>query len=423
MADASRRPDVDQPPIRTSRRIRAERARSRPHGLGAMLLAFSVIFVLAWVFIVRQPPAPPAPTLGTVTGSYTWKTVSAGRGGAGTFAAIRGGDARGTFEPHGGEGAQVESTYDAGTRRAATLLGGDGGADATVTIGAWPPAWRVATHSPLDYQGLSAIVRAAVEDGDSAVGTKPLRQDGREVWRAAVTLGGTTMELVVDQASGLVTWYSDGVSEFTADVAWGEAPAMGSPTPSPGATAPAGVLTVDHSYTYVPALPAAAAAAGFTPVVSGLAPDGFVQAAVATAPSGDAPVSWQPDGPANGRSQIVQLYLRGLTWFEVRQVGRGPEDESAALAHAVQTARATGLSFQQTQLQYGTFAGRQASTWYAPSGPTLLVGDGRRAVYVTGTLTRQELLSLAEGFKPLEGGAAAEPGASPAGAASPAQAP
>jgi len=92
------------------------------------------------------------------------------------------------------------------------------------TVGAWPPVWRVATHSPLDYQGLSAIVRSAVEDGDDAVGIKPLKDGERTVWRAAIRLGGRPVELVVDQGTGLVTWYGDDRSTFTATVAWAPPP-------------------------------------------------------------------------------------------------------------------------------------------------------------------------------------------------------
>ena len=79
----------------------------------------------------------------------------------------------------------------------------------TRTIGAWPPAWSVATHSPLDYQGLAAIVRTAVEDGDEAVGIKPLKDGERAAWRAAMTMGGRQINVVVDQQTGIVTWYSD----------------------------------------------------------------------------------------------------------------------------------------------------------------------------------------------------------------------
>ena len=54
--------------------------------------------------------------------------------------------------------------------------------------------WRIETPSPLDYQGLSAIVRAAVEDGDHAVGIKPLKQGDRAVWRGAMRMDGKVIE-------------------------------------------------------------------------------------------------------------------------------------------------------------------------------------------------------------------------------------
>jgi len=406
----------------------------RPHGLGAMLLAFSVIFVLAWVFIVRQPPTPPAPTLGAVEGTYTWQSSTGAPAmltGAGTFAAGHGGDARGTFAPRGGTVASVESSYEAVTRTERTTMRRDTGSETTVTVGAWPPAWRLATHSPLELQGLAAIVRAAVDDGDTAVGTKPLEQDGREVWRAAMTLAGTTMELVVDQRSGLVTWYSDGASTFSADVAWGTTPSF-TPVPAPsggtaGGAAGGAAPAVGPRCTYWPSLGAAGREVDMIPLVSDLAPDGYRLSAVATASLGGGLGAWLPVTPPASQStaavplaplQVLQLYTRGLTWFEVRQVAP-PQSAwvQTGMQIALETARATGLSYEQAQIQYGAFAGSTASTWYAASGPVLLVGDARRAVYVTGALTRQELLSLAEGFEPLGAGGAASaaaPAASPA---------
>lgn len=411
---------MNEPPVRTSQRIRAARARTRPQGLSAMLLAFSVLFVLAYVFIVRTPPQPPVPDLASASGTYTWQSTSGDAtlsAGGGDFAARSGGDAGGTFLPADAGAARVTSAYDAARRTERTSVGGAQGDGAGgITVGSWPPAWRLRTRSPLDFQGLSAIVRAAVEDGDTSVGIKPLEQDGRKVWRAALQLDGTTQELVVDQSSGLVTWWTDGASTFTADVAWSGAQASSA---SPESTGGSAVRRVDRTYTYEPSLAAAGEAAGFDPLVSDLSPDGFAAAASATAEAGDAPGSWDPGTAAGGSGaarQVVQLFTRGLTWFEVRQLGSGASSLDA-LRRALETARATALSFEQTPLQYGAFAGRTASTWYASSGPALLVGDERRVVFVTGTLTRQELLSLAEGLKPLTAGATASPAASPSPAA------
>ena len=44
---------------------------------------------------------------------------------------------------------------------------------------------------------------------------------------------------------------------------------------------------------------------------------------------------------------------------------------------------------------------RRPPTWYQESGPSLFVAGARRAVFVTGALTRQELIAFAEGLKPV----------------------
>ena len=59
------------------------------------------------------------------------------------------------------------------------------------------------------------------------------------------------------------------------------------------------------------------------------------------------------------------------------------------------------LSYQETTLQYGALKGATASTWYQESGPSLFASAARRAVFVTGALTRQELIAFAEGLKTL----------------------
>ena len=69
------------------------------------------------------------------------------------------------------------------------------------------------------------------------------------------------------------------------------------------------------------------------------------------------------------------------------------------------------LSFETAPLQYGAFAGSTACTWYEKSGPSLLVCDRRAAVYATGALTRQELITLAEGLERPGDAASASPSA------------
>ena len=213
-------------------------------------------------------------------------------------------------------------------------------------MGEWPPVWRVATHSPLDYQGLAAVVRTAVEDRDASVGIKPLKAGDRVVWRAAMTLGGKQLELVVDQETGLVTWYSDGTSTFTAAVDWGSPPPAGQ---TYTVDAPPGTevrTTTAKAYRYVATPAEAGRAAGYDPLVSGLAPDGYALKAVATFAAGYRPEGWvhAPGGNADrvippSEPAVAQLYTRGLSWFTLEQIGpKAGAFFGTSLGDALQTA-------------------------------------------------------------------------------------
>ena len=109
--------------------------------------------------------------------------------------------------------------------------------------------------------------------------------------------------------------------------------------------------------------------------------------------------------PSPGRTSrsSAQLYTRGPQL--VHDGADRPEGDEGARRlssdELLASAKDTQLSFQETTLQYGAFKGRTASTWYQPSGPSLFVMGARRAVFVTGALTRQELIAYAEGLKPV----------------------
>jgi hypothetical protein len=417
-------------PERTSHGLRAARANRRPPRRSATLMALAIIFAVAAVFVLREPPSIPTPKVQSIQGTYAWRAQ--GQGSAdlpretGGFSAAASGDAAGTLRPYPlptrrDDPRPLRSSYDAKLRTeftTSTFLGHD------VTrsiVGAWPPAWQVGTPSPLDFQGLAAIVRAAVEDGDHSVGFKPLKDGERKVWRAAMTLDGKDIELVVDQLTGIVVWYSDGRSAFTATVDWtapppaGEAPAMNLPAAQNTTT------QTDEGLIYDPSPAAAGGAAGFTPLASDLAPDGFALRAVATWRAGGAPGTWLvhdvQSGPIDrlaGQSQVAQFYTRGLSWFTMQQLGPGAAGKSVATLHDMMASLAANkLSFETTTLQYGALAGTTAYTWYDTSGPTLFVSDAQHIVYITGALTRQEVIAFAEGLKPAGSGASASPSPSP----------
>jgi hypothetical protein len=418
------------PPIRISRKVRAERVNRRPAGFRALIMALGIVLALAYVFFLRTPPQAPTPTVRSIQGTYTWRSEDH-VGQDGTFVAVSNGNARGKASiPEGTTISSYrppESAYVAVGRIETTLGGNVGPTPLTSrTIGAWPPVWRVATHSPLDYQGLAAIVRSAVEDSDRTIGIKPLKDGDRKVWRANMSFADSTVEVVVDQLSGIVVWYTRANAgrqdTFTATVDWTAA------APSSAALAlhpppDAKVETSrDAAYHYRPTLAAAGVTVGYTPLESTLEPDGYALRAVAVARPYQAPLalltgnaSFPPGLPSPTRdNEVAQLYTRGLTWFSLQTIAAPGTPRFAALTRrAVDVYAAHGLSAQSVALQYGAFAGATAHTWYAPDGPTLFVANDTYAVVVRGGLTRQELLSLAEGLEPLGSSGSASPSPSP----------
>ena len=415
----------------------------RPPRLGATLMAFGIICAVAYVFFLRTPPPIPTPDVASVQGTYVLvRDRATPASGAtprpastlsGSFAALASGDAGGTMRPgpatQTGVPPKLRSSYDANLRTELTTRILATGTHTRRTLDAWPPVWRVGTLSPLDYQGLAAVVRSAIEDKDHTVGFKPLKDGDRRVWRAALELDASAIELVVDQETGLVTWYSETsgsrTDTFSATPVWGATPSRdqlgGGGTP--GSAGSHGMVETlrDTDHAYAPSLDAAGRRAGYAPLEPTLVPDGFAIKAVATADAMGAPRAWLGHEPAPpplevgpGERRVDLLYTRGLTWFTVQQLGpRAARAAADLVKDALATARSAKLSFQSTALQYGAFAGNTAYTWYERSGPTLLAGDEHAVVYATGALTRQELITLAEGLKPLGSGASPSPSLSP----------
>ena len=161
--------------------------------------------------------------------------------------------------------------------------------------------------------------------------------------------------------------------------------------------------------------------------MSELAPDGYSLRAVATSETSGAPGTWLvhdgqsgPVDPLAGQYQVEQLYTRGLSWFTMQQLGSGAAGRSVAFLHDTLAAFAADkLSFETTTLQYGALAGATAATWYDLTGPTLLVSEARHIVYVTGALTRRELVTFAEGLEPVGSDGTASPPPSPSPLADP----
>jgi len=407
---------MQTPSSRVSREIRSGRMNRRPPSFVVTLVALAIVFALAWTFFLRSGPSVSAPVVNGIQGTYSWQHGPKNDlyGENGDFSAVAAGNAGGRMKSHtlpvryNSLINELNTAYDAGTRTETTTSQQIGG-PVLHTVGAWPPVWRVATHSPLDYQGLAAIVRTAVEDGDDAVGIKPLKEGDRAVWRAALTMDGKQIDLVVDQKTGIVTWYSDGKDTFTADVDWASPPPADTTYSVKVPVATAVTTVKNDAYAYAVSQAAAGRTAGYDPLISDLAPDGYTLKAVATVSGAYRPLLWLggaastvPIAPDIREKAVADLYARGLSWFTMEQAGpQQTRSAAASFGSLLQPPTGARLSYQQTTLQYGAFKGATAFTWYQASGPSLFVAGQRRAVFVTGALTRQELIAFAEGLKPV----------------------
>ena len=225
----------------------------------------------------------------------------------------------------------------------------------------------MAARSPLDYAGLAAVVRSAVADHDTGVGIKPLEQDGRPLWRAAMQFRRSLVELVVDQDTGIVTWCAtqgtgaDGLPREQFQVTriryYGTGPpaashaaatsdASSTTVATTSAPAPADRLAVPgggRDTRYFGSLAAAAAAAGFQPVTSTLAPDGYRLAAAGVSETHS--LGGFQAAPAKRARRLDLLYVRDLSAFSVSQI---PATDVAAGRLSAAAAKAGELAYQGT---------------------------------------------------------------------------
>ena len=326
----------------------------------------------------------------------------AGNAGGRTAIAPRTSSAPATSPP-----VSPPTTPRPGPRRRSAATGA--GATGSRTIGEWPPVWRVATHSPLDYQGLAAVVRTAVEDGDEAVGIKPLKDGDRAVWRAAMTMGGKQIDVVVDQQTGIVTWYSDGEDTFTAEVDWGSPPPAGT---TYTVDVPAGTEVEDdrrHGR------------------LRGVAGGGGAHRRLRPARLGPGAGRLRAQGRRDRRRRLPAAAAGSRQASDSRPGRRRRGTGGPAAVHArpllvhggAGRTRATpllrraaaGLAGGDAATRSSRYRRRRCSTARSrarrPSPGTRRRGrrcsssGARRAVFVTGALTRQELIAFAEGLKPV----------------------
>jgi hypothetical protein len=402
---------------RAGRAVGPARAGRAPGGLGATLAALAVVFLLFYAFVLRPAPSATAPALDTAWGRFSL-TVERFAGGspaqgsvAGTFLVASDGSVR-VEATVANDGARLGRpgdnmwVYDAATDTAIhSWTDARGTVEALVTVESRRP-WRSGGHTPVDYQGLAAIVRSAVEDGDAAIGIKPVVHEGRSGWRASWKDDGLLTDVIVDRESGLVVWCSrffegaGGVRERHEYAATGltldTSPPAGSFSvrPPPGAR----LETVRDERRYVDGVGGASETLGLALAESTLLPDGFRPMLWSILEERDPWPAWIEGwasgpavGPTRAQKGVQIVYTRGLAAFEVEIVPAaglttlGDFDWSGLLSHKAVT------------LQYGSFRGRSAHTFF-DDAPSAIAWNDDFAVRVRGCITRLETVAVLEGL-------------------------
>ena len=403
---------------RASTRLMTARVRRTPARFSVTLTALAILFVVVYAFVLKPAPSVTAPALSSASGRFV--SIEEQREGG----EVKRTSATGTFVLSGDGSAAVDVVvengglsfdrpgpgryvYDAERRESLHVTETRaGGERAELVTGGWPPLWHVGAYTPLEYQDDAAIVRSAVEDGDETIGIKPVLYEERKAWRASWRSGSWQKDLVVDQETGLVLWYSlrsagdgdaGGVEYRVEGLRLDEPPAAGAFDTTP----PAGARLESFESgdpAFVGGLEEAAERIGVALPASTLDPDGYDVAAVATTASPGVPASWidlKAAGPSMGARHddaLLLVYAKGLSSYTIEIVAT--QDRTALGGWSWEDL----FGHATVELQYGLFAGRTAHTWYG-QGPTAVVWDDDYVVRVSGGLTRTEAVSILEGLE------------------------
>ncbi len=286
------------------------------------------------------------------------------------------------------------------------------------------PAWEILGLEPLqggygDYTTIAAAFRAQLAELDPATPVRDVTYMGRPAWAATLMehqfwYGDGLQQidfvihwrLVVDKATGLLL-----VAEPEMEVDGEEAPVKlslrvtaievdpGLPDgwQSPEAPKESRVTRVDTETRFGTPDQVAEWSWPALPLIPQQVPAGYVLTDVATAPRWHGPYGASP-GVADGVVGPVVLvrFRRGYSSFTVRVSPKGFGD------WVTPDGSGGPKNVEKVRLSGGYLAGALAETWagpYAGEGPTLITNSDRSWVQITGDLTRQELIEVANSLK------------------------
>jgi hypothetical protein len=265
--------------------------------------------------------------------------------------------------------------------------------------------------------GLAWMVRAALAEGDPDVVVKQVTFQGRSAWSARFPartdlgfIGG--MSVIVDRQTGLLLRCA---TPGDAD----RDPSLNSGSPPPSVTtlsdvrvdtdvsadafairAPKNAQVTVSSGDYYCSLDQAAARVGYRAFLPRALPHGFVLADVATVANDFGPTApsdaAEPTDPRTHEATFLR-YRNGFDAFSIRIAPLTPEQRSEAESRFAYL-KASG-AYRTDVLHGGAFAGETAQTWFDLSGANLLaLGDGY-GVFISGSLTRSQLLRVASSLE------------------------
>ena len=330
------------------------------------------------------------PMSGTASGTYT-----------GTMALTDRGDYRVTTF---GEPGMVENTwlYDARRHAFLQLLKQTEGTRLAYREDDTVPS----AYSSVGRENLYVwFVRAALLDGDPGVKVRDVVFAGRPAWSVSIPAPASSdldslAKVVVDRETGLLLRYEDSFQTVTySRLRVDEAlpPGLFS------TRIPEGYIGHTRRADYFCSLRAVPARVGREPLLPASVPEGYSLDDVATSPQTAG--SWDgwmgPDPGTHDAHEAVHLrYRRGTDAFAVDQFSLGSTPEHGKISKrevAGYFAHVDKLpTYRAVRLRGGKFEGKRAATFFNHAGANLIVHDGDLMVLISGALTRQDLVDVAE---------------------------
>jgi len=276
---------------------------------------------------------------------------------------------------------------------------------------------------------------AALTEDAPALSVDAVTYDGRPAWRTSIarTEGDPaagngsrdTYEIVVDAATGMIVHGShtsagasgglSGEESSTFDVSGLQVdaplPAGSFSTQRPELALPSTAFVGEsRAYDGTCTLGEVARRVGYRPPVPTWTPPGYRRVTVATCPLlavpqagavsqwlGSSGIVSPLTGPLPPDNEVGLTYRRGFEtfWIEIVPLSGPRAVPRAALEESGMTS-GYAVASETTPLLGGAFEGRRVATGYGQSGAGLLVYGPKVAVFIGGSLTRQEALRVAD---------------------------